>query len=96
MIDKERLKSLTVRAEALKSLAHPSRLLIIEELVKKECCVNELTELIGAEMPTVSNHLKILRNAGYIDKEKRGTQVYYFLVRDCVKIVLDCLKNVEK
>ena len=93
MIDKERLKSLTTRAETLKALAHPSRLLIVEELVKKECCVNELTELIGAEMPTISNHLKVLRNAGYIDKEKRGTQVFYFLVRDCVKTVLHCLEN---
>ncbi len=93
MIDKSRLKSLTKRADTLKALAHPSRLLIIEELVKKECCVNELTEMIGAEMPTISNHLKILRNAGYIDKEKRGTQVYYFLIRDCVKIVLECLDN---
>ncbi len=94
MIDKKRLKSLTERAETLKALSHPSRLLIIEELVKKECCVNELTELIGAEMPTISNHLKLLRNAGYIDKEKRGSHVYYFLVRDCVKIVLECLSTI--
>ncbi len=94
MIDKENLKSLTKRAETLKALAHPSRLLIIEALVKKECCVNGLTEMIGAEMPTVSNHLKILRNAGYIDREKRGTQVFYFLIRDCVKIVLECVANI--
>lgn len=93
MIDSKRLHSLTYRAETLKALAHPSRLLIIEELLKKECCVKELTELIGSEMPTTSNHLKILRNAGYVDKEKRGTQVFYFLVRDCVKVVLECLNN---
>lgn len=95
MIEKERLKSLTTRAETLKALAHPSRLLIIEELIKKERCVNELTDMIGAEMPTTSNHLKVLRNAGYIDKEKRGTQVYYFLVRDCVEVMLGCLNNLE-
>ena len=95
MIDKERLKSLTFRAETLKALAHPSRLLIIEELIIKERCVNELTEMIGAEMPTISNHLKVLRNAGYIDKEKRGTQVYYFLIRDCVQVMLSCLNNLQ-
>jgi len=95
MINKDRYKLLTKKAETLKALAHPSRMLIIEELIKNERCVNELTEMIGAEMPTVSNHLKILRNAGYVDKEKRGTQVYYFLVRDCVKIMLGCLENLE-
>lgn len=94
-ISKERLKELTFKAETIKALAHPSRLLIVEELLKKECCVNELTQLIGAEMPTVSNHLKVLRNAGYVDKEKRGTQVFYFLVRPCVKDMLNCMNNLK-
>ena len=52
--------------------------------------------MIGAEMPTISNHLKILRNVGYIDTEKSGTQVYHFLVRDCVKAMLNSLNNLEK
>ena len=91
MIEKKELESLTKRAEILKALAHPSRLFIIEALVKKEHCVNELAEMIGSEMPTVSNHLKILRNAGYIGREKRGSQVFYFLACDCVKIILKCL-----
>lgn len=93
MIDKKRLESLTFRAETVKALAHPSRLLMIEELLKKECCVNELAEMVGSEMPTISNHLKVLRTAGYIDKEKRGTKIYYFIVRHCVKDMLACLNN---
>ena len=96
MVDKERLKLLTFKAELLKALAHPSRRLIIEELMKKERCVRELTEMIGAEMPTISNHLKTLKTAGYVDREKRGGQVYYFLVRECVGIMLSCLDGIRK
>ena len=96
MVDKERMRSLSRRAENLKALAHPARLLIIEELIKKEMCVNELRDMIGSEMPTISNHLKVLRNAGYIDKEKRGTQVYYYLIKDCVKVLISCLNNSTK
>ena len=96
MIDKERQQTLNEKAERLKALAHPSRLLILEELIKKECYVNELVELVGAEVPTVSNHLKVLRNAGFIDKEKRGTQVYYRLVEECVLTLFSCMDHASQ
>jgi ArsR family transcriptional regulator len=91
MTKEERIEILTEKANKLKALAHPTRLLIIEELMIQERCVNDFKDLIGCEMATISNHLKVLRKAGYIDKEKRGLQVYYFLVKDCVKILLGCL-----
>ncbi|HPM11343.1 MAG TPA: metalloregulator ArsR/SmtB family transcription factor, partial [Paludibacter sp.] len=52
------------RAKIIKAIAHPSRLLIIEELQRQERCVNELTEMIGADTSTVSKHLSVLKNAG--------------------------------
>ena len=67
------------RAKILKAMAHPSRLFIIEELAKKEKCVNELTEMIGADISTVSKHLNVLKNAGLVKDEKRGTSIYYTL-----------------
>jgi DNA-binding transcriptional ArsR family regulator len=45
------------RAQVIKALAHPSRLLIVDRLGEHECCVNELTTLIGSDMSTVSKHL---------------------------------------
>jgi len=58
------------RAKIIKAMAHPSRLLIIEELSKRECCVTELTEMIGADTSTVSKHLSVLKNAGLVTDEK--------------------------
>lgn len=82
------------RARVVKALAHPSRLLMVDELVKGERCVCELTEMVGADMSTVSKHLAILRNAGLLDMEKRGAQVYYRLRVPCVTGFFHCLEEV--
>jgi ArsR family transcriptional regulator len=64
----------------VKALAHPSRLLIVEELERHgERCVCELTKLVGSDMSTVSRHLGVLRVAGLVTSEKRGLQVFYRL-----------------
>ena len=85
---------LTARANVFKALAHPSRLLIVEELAQKERCVCELTEMIGADMSTVSKHLSVLKGAGIIQDEKRGLQVYYRLKMPCVLRFFDCVGEV--
>lgn len=64
----------------MKALAHPSRLLILDELLLHgERCVCELTKLVGADISTVSRHLAVLRVAGLVSDEKRGLQVFYRL-----------------
>jgi len=82
------------RAKIMKAMAHPSRLFILEELSKGERCVCELTEMIGADTSTVSKHLSILKNAGIVDTDKRGTQVYYRLVTPCVLNFFGCVETV--
>lgn len=84
------------RARVLKALAHPSRLLIVDELAHGERCVCELTELVGAEMPTVSRHLALLRAAGIVEDERRGQQVFYRLRATCVLEFLKCLEALER
>jgi Predicted transcriptional regulators len=81
-------------AEIFKALAHPSRLMIIEALAKGKHCVNELTDLVGADMSTVSRHLAQLRNVGLIRDEKQGLQVFYELRCHCVLKFLDCVESV--
>ncbi len=81
-------------ADIFKALAHPSRLTIIEALSKGKHCVNELTELVGADMSTVSRHLAQLRNVGLIRDEKQGLQVFYELRCHCVLKFLDCVESV--
>ena len=82
------------RAKILKAIAHPSRLFIVEELQKQERCVNELTEMIGADTSTVSKHLSVLKNAGLVVDEKRANCVYYTLRCPCILDFIGCVENV--
>ncbi len=84
------------RAKIIKALAHPSRLYIVDMLTEGEKCVCELTEKIGADMSTVSKHLSILKGAGLVSDEKRGTQVYYTLSIPCVLTFFGCIEAVLK
>ncbi len=82
------------RAKILKAMAHPSRLLIIEELQKQERCVNELTDMVGADTSTVSKHLSVLKNAGLVTDEKRGNSIFYHLRVPCILDFMGCVENV--
>ncbi len=82
------------QAGIIKALAHPSRLCIVEELNRKKRCVSELTEMIGADTSTVSKHLGILKNAGLVFAEKKGTTVYYQLRMLCLLDFIHCVESV--
>jgi ArsR family transcriptional regulator len=85
------------RARIIKAMAHPTRLFIVDELAKRgERCVCELTEMIGADMSTVSRHLAVLKGVGIIEDDKRGAQVYYSLRVRCVLNFFDCVESVLK
>jgi ArsR family transcriptional regulator len=84
------------QAQVFKALAHPGRLLMLDELSRGERCVCELAALVGSEMPTVSRHLSVLRNAGIVDDDKRGAQVFYRLVTPCVMNLFQCVASVRE
>jgi ArsR family transcriptional regulator len=94
MMDPRTQARLAIRANVFKALAHPSRLFIVEQLARKSCCVCELTEMIGADMSTVSKHLSVLKGAGIVLDEKRGLQVHYRLKMPCVLRFFDCVGEV--
>jgi len=85
---------LEARAKVLKAMAHPSRLFIIEELEKGERCVCELTEMIGADVSTISKHLSVLKQAGLVVDDKRGNQVFYQLRVPCILNFFGCVESV--
>jgi ArsR family transcriptional regulator, arsenate/arsenite/antimonite-responsive transcriptional repressor len=67
-------------AGALKVLADPARLRLlslIQSQPQHEACVCHLTEPLGLTQPTVSHHLKVLLDAGLVDREQRGSWAYY-------------------
>lgn len=82
------------RAKVMKALAHPTRLFMVDELSRGERCVCDLTEMIGADMSTVSKHLSVLKSAGIVADEKRGMQVFYRLKTPCVLRFFDCVGEV--
>ena len=84
------------RAKIVKAMAHPSRLFIIDQLAEGERCVCELTDMIGADKSTVSKHLSVMKEAGIVEDEKRGLQVYYTLRVPCVTNLFACIEAVVK
>ena len=82
------------RAKVMKALAHPTRLMMIEELSRGERCVRELRDLADRDLSTVSKHLSILKDAGIVQDEKRGKQVFYRLRVPCVLNFFHCLDSV--
>ena len=84
------------RAKIIKAMAHSTRLFIIDELSRQERCVCELTDMVGADVSTVSKHLSVLKNVGIVEDEKRGTQVFYKLKLPCVLNFTSCIEAVLK
>ena len=83
------------RVRVVKAMAHPTRMFIVDELSRVgERCVCELTEMVGADMSTVSKHLALLKSAGIICDEKRGSQVYYSLRVPCILDFFRCVESV--
>jgi ArsR family transcriptional regulator, arsenate/arsenite/antimonite-responsive transcriptional repressor len=73
-------------ASLYKALADPHRLTILATLASSagEVCVCDFTSALPLNQPTVSHHLKVLREAGLVASERRGTWVYYRLAPDAL------------
>ena len=84
------------QAAVLKAMAHPTRLLILNSLKKKETCVCELRDLVGDDLSTVSRHLLLLKNAGLVTPRREGNWLYYRLSCPCVLDFTACLAKLEK
>lgn len=65
-------------ANMMKVLAHPARIAIVQHLIKVNACINgDLVEELGLAQPTISQHLKELKNAGLVQGTIEGTSVCY-------------------
>ena len=74
-------------AGVFKSLADPVRLRLLSLIASfegGEACVCDLTGRFDVSQPTISHHLRVLREAGLIDSERRGTWVYYWVLPDAL------------
>ena len=85
---------LNAKANILKALGHPTRLWIAEQLADGEKCVCELVEPLELDFSTVSKHLSVLKQAGIVEIDKRGKQVFYSLKVPCILNFMDCVERV--
>jgi ArsR family transcriptional regulator len=93
-LDKEAAEDL---AGIFKALADPGRLRLLNFIAAQpgaEACVCHLTEPIGLSQPTVSHHLKVLNAAGLLQREKRGTWVYYRVAAERLEAIRAALAPV--
>lgn len=82
-----------VQARLLKALADPTRLRILSLLSRHEgeVCVFEIVESFTLEQPTISHHLRILRDAGLVDCRKKGLWAYYYVRREALSRARDVI-----
>jgi DNA-binding transcriptional ArsR family regulator len=86
----------TAQATLLKAIADPHRLAMLATMARTddEVCVCDFTSALPLEQPTVSHHLRVLREMGLVRCERRGTWVYYRLAADARARLGDILHSV--
>jgi DNA-binding transcriptional ArsR family regulator len=85
-----------VRADILKALAHPIRVLLLDALSRKDLCVNELNELVDVDQSTISRHLAQLKKAGIVTEDRQGSKVVHHLACRCMLTAVSCSAKVLK
>jgi len=77
-----------------KALSHPTRIMIVTELLRAEKCVSDIRELIKVKQPNISQHLGILKASGIVDWIQQGKRKCYFLKNP--QLIKDILKALKK
>ena len=85
-----------IRSEILKALAHPVRVLIVEQLSKGDRCVCELNALADIDQSNISRHLAMLKKAGIVSERRDGMRVFHHLETPCILKAFDCAVEVVR
>ncbi len=81
-------------AECLRTLAHPSRLQIVQLLLAGPLyTVGELAELCKLTQPVTSEHLRLLQRCGFLESRRQGRQVYYQVAEPHLSDLMACLRG---
>ncbi|MBK7644643.1 MAG: helix-turn-helix transcriptional regulator [Planctomycetes bacterium] len=83
--------SYALSASIFRALGHPTRVMVVATIGKGERCVQQLTDRAGCDISTMSNHLSVLRQAGVLSSERRGSHVFYRVALPCVLDFVGCL-----
>ena len=80
-------------SETLKALAHPARLKIVTGLLKDECNVAQVQKVLGLPQSTISQHLRILKNADIIKGRREGTKTCYRVIDARARKIVEVIKK---
>jgi DNA-binding transcriptional ArsR family regulator len=89
------LKTYEEKSEILKALAHPARMEIVVRLKEDGCNVSEIQRNLRLPQSTISQHLKVLKNAGVITSVREGTKVCYRVKYKEVQDIVNILENLN-
>ncbi|MFW5682595.1 MAG: ArsR/SmtB family transcription factor [Phycisphaeraceae bacterium] len=84
---------LTAVADALRVLAHPIRLKIVDLLLHERHSVGQLAEVLGEPQAGVSQHLSHLRARGVLDVERNGRSAFYFVIHPAADSLIRCIRE---
>ncbi|MCC9706589.1 MULTISPECIES: ArsR/SmtB family transcription factor [Streptomyces] len=96
LIDRDEAERL---ASMLKAIADPTRLQIlrlVERAPSGEACVCDLADCLGFRQPTISHHLKVMTEAGLLNRERRGTWSWYSVNLDGLRRVREILEPLPR
>lgn len=85
-----------VRADIMKALGHPVRVLIVQALTDGEQCVCELNKLADIDQSGLSRHLASLKRAGIVSDRREGMKVFYRLETPCILKAFECAVDVVR
>ncbi len=80
-------------SETLKALAHPARFKMVVGLLKDECNVAQIQKVLGLPQSTISQHLKVLKNADIIKGRREGTKTCYRVIDVRVRKIMEIIKR---
>ena len=79
--------------ETLKALSHPARLKMVVGLLKDECNVAQIQKVLGLPQSTISQHLRVLKNAHIIKGRREGTKTCYRVIDARARRILEVIKK---
>ena len=97
MIDERTMKIFSLQADICKTLADPTRLMILHELKEGELSVGQLAINLNLPQSNVSRHLAVMRERGIVTTRRAGTTIYYSLtsprITEACEIIHEILEN---
>ncbi len=87
------LDDLRDAAECLRTLAHPTRLRMIQMLLQSEFTVGELAEACEIPSHMASEHLRLMQHCGFLTRKQEGRRMYYEIAEPTLQRIMACIES---